>query len=99
MIFARADGEAYDHDELATTLRAGVADVVQAQIDCGIGIVNDGELGKTSFNNYVRERLAGFETRPFRPGIDPVPLNIAARDNEIRSTIRICPTRGRCTPT
>lgn len=79
LVFARADGEPYDPAELAQKLRAGVAEVVGQQIECGIDVVNDGELGKTNFNNYVRERVAGFEVRERKPG-DPPPLSISARD-------------------
>jgi 5-methyltetrahydropteroyltriglutamate--homocysteine methyltransferase len=80
MIFARAEGRSYDKDALAAKLRDEVAGVVRKQSDCGIDSVNDGELGKTNFTNYVRERLAGFEMRDYRPGVDPAPLNITARD-------------------
>src|SRR5215813_5297983 len=80
MIFARAAGEPYDQRRLAARLRSAVAETVRRQVDCGIDSVNDGELGKTNFTNYVRERLSGFETRQHRPGEGPQPLSIAARD-------------------
>ena len=67
MVFARAEGEPYDAAVLAATLRTGVAEVVRKQIAAGVDVVNDGELGKTNFQNYVRERLAGFETRARGP--------------------------------
>ena len=81
MIFARAEGRPYDRDALSSRLRNDVAEVVRRQAACGIDSVNDGELGKTNFTNYVRERLAGFEMRDYRPGVDPAPLNITARDS------------------
>ena len=80
MIFSRAEGKPYDKDALASKLRDEVAGVVRKQLDCGVDSVNDGELGKTNFTNYVRERLAGFEMRDYRPGVDPAPLDITARD-------------------
>ena len=80
MIFARAQGEAYDKLEVAKRLRAEVAEVVDRQIACGLDSVNDGEIGKTNFTNYVRERLAGFVTRTYKPGEGPKPLSIASRD-------------------
>ena len=82
MIFARAEGKPHDRNALASKLRDEVAGVVRKQLDCGIDSVNDGELGKTNFTNYVRERLAGFEMRDYRPGVDPAPLNITARDSK-----------------
>ena len=80
LVFARAEGRPYDRDALASRLRNEVAEIVRRQIACGVDSVNDGELGKTNFNNYVRERLAGFETRPYVPGKSPKPLSIAGRD-------------------
>jgi 5-methyltetrahydropteroyltriglutamate--homocysteine methyltransferase len=41
-------------------------DVVRRQVDAGVDIVNDGEYGKSSWSNYVLERLSGFEARPDR---------------------------------
>jgi len=80
MIFARAEGKPYDRNALSARLKSEVAEVVRRQAACGIDSVNDGEVGKTNFTNYVRERLAGFEMRDYRPGVDPAPLNITARD-------------------
>ena len=80
LVFARAEGRAYDRDALAGRLKNEVGEIVRQQIACGVDSVNDGELGKTNFNNYVRERLAGFESRPTVPGKSPEPLSIAGRE-------------------
>ena len=80
MIFARAEGKPYDRNALSAKLKSEVVEVVRRQAACGIDSVNDGEVGKTNFTNYVRERLAGFDMRDYRPGVDPAPLNITARD-------------------
>ena len=80
LVFARSEGTPYDQGALAARLKNEVAAVVRKQAACGTDSVNDGELGKTNFTNYVRERLAGFEMRDFRPGVDAAPLNITARD-------------------
>ena len=39
-------------------------DVVEQQVKAGLDIVNDGEFGKSSWANYVLERMTGFERRP-----------------------------------
>ncbi len=78
-IFARSAGEPHDEAALAAQLKSAVAEVVRKQAACGIDVVNDGELGKTTFTTYVRERLAGFEVRQFKPG-DAAPLFIASRE-------------------
>jgi 5-methyltetrahydropteroyltriglutamate--homocysteine methyltransferase len=44
-------------------VRASVAEVVARQAAAGIDIVNDGEYGKSSWANYVLQRMTGFDTR------------------------------------
>jgi 5-methyltetrahydropteroyltriglutamate--homocysteine methyltransferase len=61
---AKYSGEAYDRDAYDDALRKAVADVVREQVECGLDIVTDGEFSKPGFFTYVRERLAGFESRP-----------------------------------
>jgi 5-methyltetrahydropteroyltriglutamate--homocysteine methyltransferase len=45
-------------------VRQATAAVVKRQVEAGIDIVNDGEYGKSSWANYVLDRLTGFEHRP-----------------------------------
>ncbi len=52
------DAQAY-----AAALHDAVADVVRRQVAAGIDIVNDGEYGKSSWANYVLERIKGFQVR------------------------------------
>lgn len=51
--------ESYDQ-----CLAESVAEVVKLQVQAGIDIVNDGEFGKSSWSNYILERISGFEHRP-----------------------------------
>ncbi len=53
----------------AARVRAAVADVVRAQAEHGIDVVDDGEMSKPSFVTYVTERLAGFEPVPEAGGL------------------------------
>jgi 5-methyltetrahydropteroyltriglutamate--homocysteine methyltransferase len=48
----------------ADALHQLTAEVVGRQVEAGIDIVNDGEYGKSSWANYVLDRLTGFEPRP-----------------------------------
>ena len=80
MVYARAEGRTYDKEALTQRLKSEVAEVVRKQIACGVDSINDGEVSKTNFTNYVRERLSGFETRPYEPGRSPKPLSIAGRE-------------------
>ena len=56
-------GPPKDPAAYAVALQAAVKDVVRKQVAAGIDIVNDGEFGKSSWANYVLERISGFEVR------------------------------------
>src|SRR6202000_1759192 len=56
-------GESYDQDAYADTLRGAVHDVVNHQIDVGLDVVDDGEMGKASWITYLYERVSGLEAR------------------------------------
>jgi len=78
MLVARNEGKPFNAEALARRTREAVADVVEKQIECGIDIVNDGELGKSNFSRYTKERLGGFIERP--AGADFKPTSIFGRD-------------------
>jgi 5-methyltetrahydropteroyltriglutamate--homocysteine methyltransferase len=79
MVVAKSAGQDYDAAALDRRLKEAVAETVRMQIDSGIDIVNDGELSKFNFTDYVRGRIAGYEERPNsgRRG-----LSIIARDEK-----------------
>ena len=60
---SRDRGEAYDEAAYAACLRQAVDDIVRRQIEAGIDIVDDGEMGKTSWITYLYERVSGLEPR------------------------------------
>ncbi|HLI21579.1 MAG TPA: hypothetical protein VKV32_10705, partial [Stellaceae bacterium] len=64
LVMAKSRGEAVDQAALDAKLRTSVAEAVKQQVKCGIDSVNDGELSKSNFTDYVRSRMAGFEMRP-----------------------------------
>jgi len=64
MVVTKTSGQPYDQVALDARLASAVAEVVRRQVECGIDIVNDGELSKFNFTDYVRERIAGYELRP-----------------------------------
>jgi 5-methyltetrahydropteroyltriglutamate--homocysteine methyltransferase len=57
---ARDQRREYDEGAFRACLEQSVKDVVKKQLDHGIDIVNDGELGKIGYGAYAKERLAGF---------------------------------------
>jgi len=78
MLLARNEGKPFDAEVLARRTREAVTEVVEKQIECGIDIVNDGELGKSIFSRYTKERLGGFIERA--AGADFKPTSIFGRD-------------------
>jgi 5-methyltetrahydropteroyltriglutamate--homocysteine methyltransferase len=71
---AKQAGQPYDQAAYETCLKQSIDDVVSRQADIGVDVVSDGEFGKAiSWNQYVVERLSGFELRAipagYRPGV------------------------------
>jgi 5-methyltetrahydropteroyltriglutamate--homocysteine methyltransferase len=58
--------------EVAEQLPVAVQWVVDAQLDCGVDVINDGEYVKAagggSYSGYVHQRVTGWEVRPVNPG-------------------------------
>src|SRR6185437_1868840 len=60
LLFAKESGELADRGALETRVRSAVAEVVRKQVEVGVDIVNDGEMGKIGYSTYVKDRLSGF---------------------------------------
>jgi 5-methyltetrahydropteroyltriglutamate--homocysteine methyltransferase len=60
MMFAREEGVPVDAAALAARVRSAVDEIVQRQVECGLDVVNDGEMSKPSYATYIKDRLAGF---------------------------------------
>jgi 5-methyltetrahydropteroyltriglutamate--homocysteine methyltransferase len=56
---------------MAARIRSAVADAVRQQVASGIDCVNDGEMSKTSFSDYVSDRFGGIEPTP-EPYVSPI---------------------------
>ena len=63
---------------LVDRTRDSVAEVVRAQLEIGLDLVNDGEHTKSGYSTYVKDRLTGFEGPPAPP--TPRPDNDAYPD-------------------
>jgi 5-methyltetrahydropteroyltriglutamate--homocysteine methyltransferase len=60
---AQQAGGSYDEAAYAETLKEVVADTVRRQVEAGIDVVNDGEMGKSNWIIYLYERVSGLEAR------------------------------------
>jgi 5-methyltetrahydropteroyltriglutamate--homocysteine methyltransferase len=68
LLFARMGNQPYDAAALSLQTRQAVAAIVKRQTEIGIDIVSDGEQGKTSFQAYAANRLAGIAPITPPPG-------------------------------
>jgi 5-methyltetrahydropteroyltriglutamate--homocysteine methyltransferase len=71
LLYEREDGK--PTPAMDERVSGAVMDAVQRQVEAGVDVVNDGEMGKIGYSTYVKDRLTGFEmvaepTR--RPPID-----------------------------
>jgi 5-methyltetrahydropteroyltriglutamate--homocysteine methyltransferase len=69
MLFDREDGKPLDMGVFERRVRAVVSETVHNQLDVGVDVVNDGEVGRIGFFSYVKDRLSGFggEVTPLMP--------------------------------
>jgi 5-methyltetrahydropteroyltriglutamate--homocysteine methyltransferase len=75
MLSARSSGQPCDRAALTERIQRAVREAVQQQVACGIDVVNDGEMSKTSFSDYVSGRLGGLA-----PSAEPYVSPINGRD-------------------
>ncbi|MBC2779125.1 cobalamin-independent methionine synthase II family protein [Parasphingopyxis marina] len=75
LLLARDHGEDYDADAFERAVQAAIDDAVTRQLEAGVSILSDGELGKVGYSTYVTERLSGFGGHADRmPAKDLAPL-------------------------
>lgn len=74
---AKKRGAAYDQTAVDATLTAAVNEIVRRQVEVGVDIVGDGELSKTSWNDYVVHRLSGLERRPRSRAVSAEPWSVS----------------------
>ena len=60
MLAAVSRGEPVDEEALDAVARDATAQVVAAQLDAGVDVINNGEQSRVSFSTYVAQRMEGF---------------------------------------
>ncbi len=61
VIWAEDKGQPVDADEYDRVIGEAVRDRVAHQVQAGVDLVSDGEMGKIGYATYIRHRLSGFE--------------------------------------
>lgn len=59
-LLQRDRGEAVNEAAFDALATAEIEKVVRAQVEAGVSIVSDGELGKVGYSTYITKRLSGF---------------------------------------
>lgn len=60
LLIAREAKEAYDEEAYRRLSSEGVRNVLRAQVEAGMDVVNDGEQPRVGFQTYVPERMTGY---------------------------------------
>jgi len=60
LLVERTEGRDVDEGALREAMRSATHDAVRRQVEAGIDVVSDGEMGKVGFANYVQDRMTGF---------------------------------------
>jgi 5-methyltetrahydropteroyltriglutamate--homocysteine methyltransferase len=60
IMIAKEAGEAYDRETLNASIRSAVAATVRRQAEAGVDVINDGEMSKPGYSNYIKDRMTGF---------------------------------------
>ena len=60
MLLKRDHGKDIDEAAFEALVSTEIENIVRAQVEAGVSIVSDGELGKVGYSTYVTSRLSGF---------------------------------------
>jgi 5-methyltetrahydropteroyltriglutamate--homocysteine methyltransferase len=89
---ARYTGAAVDETELGQAVEEATRAIIAKQIQAGIDIVNNGELGRESFFTYVQHRMTGFGgvgVRPIMADLTRYPGSLERRRQAMGSDERV----------
>ena len=67
LLYAAEGGTLSDEAAFRARVNAAVAESVSKQVEVGLDVVNDGEMGKVSYATYVNGRLTGYESQQHVP--------------------------------
>ena len=69
LVYTKERGEQLDQAVFADRVREVTAMVVRQQLECGLDVINDGEVSKVGYSTYVKDRLSGFDGE-----VTPLPI-------------------------
>lgn len=69
LLAAKSAGRLEDESALLAAAERATEAVLARQIECGIDVVNNGEVGRESFFTYLKHRMSGFSGTSQRPAM------------------------------
>lgn len=76
LLNAKEAGEPGDRATFEASVRSAVAEVVRKQVETGIDVINDGEMSKPGYANYIKDRLSGFGGESVALGVSTRPADL-----------------------
>lgn len=89
---AKFEREVIEEQEMEDAVREATRTVIARQIEAGLDIVNNGEVGRESFFTYVQHRMTGFGgvgTRPIMADLLRYPGSLERRKQAMGSEERV----------
>lgn len=89
---ARFAGSTVEQEALERAVEAAARGVIARQLEAGIDIVNNGEVGRESFFTYVQHRMTGFGgtgTRPIMADLTRYPGSLERRRQAMGTQERV----------
>ncbi|MBX2823274.1 MAG: cobalamin-independent methionine synthase II family protein [Gammaproteobacteria bacterium] len=59
-LITRDKGEEFNQNEFEALVSAELEIAIRRQVESGVTVISDGELGKVGYSTYITERLSGF---------------------------------------
>ena len=67
LLLQQQQGRLEDEAPLRQSVHDAVADAVSRQVECGLDVINDGEMGRVDYTVFVKDLLSGFEGESMPP--------------------------------
>ena len=67
LLLQQQQGQLEDETQLHQSVLDAVADAVSRQVECGLDVINDGEMGRVDYTVFVKDLLTGFEGESMAP--------------------------------
>jgi 5-methyltetrahydropteroyltriglutamate--homocysteine methyltransferase len=92
LLTAKYGGATIDEVGLAQAVEEATHAIIARQIEAGVDIINNGEMGRESFFTYIQHRMSGFggvSTRPIMADLSQYPGSLERRRQAMGTNERV----------